>query len=262
MAKSMILYEKEIATLLSLPEEPRSHIITALLCVSVGNDIPALDPMETAVFELIHAQTERAAELSEKRRKNVKSRWENSQEDTKLIQNDTKPVQKNTKLIQNDTNLYNGDTNAYTTTTTVTPTITTTNTPLPPQGETAGENACQGESLKVKTARGKKSHSTTLDENDENFMRFWQAYPKKKAKDAALKAWKKLKPNSELLKIILNALEQQKCSAQWQKDGGQFIPYPATWLNGKRWEDAPEQAVQAPPPVHEFDPDDPYKDWK
>jgi hypothetical protein len=28
-----------------------------------------------------------------------------------------------------------------------------------------------------------------------------------------------------------------KNSQQWTKDGGQFIPMPATWLNGRRWED-------------------------
>ena len=26
-------------------------------------------------------------------------------------------------------------------------------------------------------------------------------------------------------------------SHDWTKDGGQFIPHAATWLNGKRWED-------------------------
>ena len=35
----------------------------------------------------------------------------------------------------------------------------------------------------------------------------------------------------------MNAIEQQKESAQWSKDNGQFIPHPTTWLNGKRWED-------------------------
>ena len=36
---------------------------------------------------------------------------------------------------------------------------------------------------------------------------------------------------------ILNAVEIQKQSDQWTKDGGQFIPLPATWLNNSRWED-------------------------
>ena len=35
----------------------------------------------------------------------------------------------------------------------------------------------------------------------------------------------------------MSAIEAQKKSPQWTKDGGQFIPHPATWLNGKRWED-------------------------
>jgi DNA replication protein DnaC len=45
-------------------------------------------------------------------------------------------------------------------------------------------------------------------------------------------------------------LEKQKVSTEWLKDGGQFIPHPATWLNGRRWEDeAPPAAGQtaAPP---------------
>ena len=24
---------------------------------------------------------------------------------------------------------------------------------------------------------------------------------------------------------------------QWKKDSGRFVPYPATWLNNRRWED-------------------------
>ena len=36
---------------------------------------------------------------------------------------------------------------------------------------------------------------------------------------------------------MLNAIKIQKQSEQCQKDNGQFIPNPATWLNQKRWED-------------------------
>ncbi len=72
---------------------------------------------------------------------------------------------------------------------------------------------------------------------EKSFERFWSAYPKKTAKQNAVKAWEKLKPDEKLTARILTSLEQQKKSAQWTKDGGQYIPYPATWLNGKRWED-------------------------
>lgn len=66
------------------------------------------------------------------------------------------------------------------------------------------------------------------------FAEFWSAYPKKVAKGDAEKAWKKHKPD---LAKCLAAIEAAKRSSDWQKDGGQFIPHPATWINGKRWED-------------------------
>ena len=38
----------------------------------------------------------------------------------------------------------------------------------------------------------------------------------------------------------MESLEKHKRSDQWTKDGGQFVPHPATWLNQKRWQgDAP-----------------------
>ena len=70
-----------------------------------------------------------------------------------------------------------------------------------------------------------------------HFLAFWNAYPKKIGKQAALKAYQKIPQSKEQLQIILNAIKKQKQSAQWQKDNGQFIPNPATWLNQGRWED-------------------------
>ena len=69
------------------------------------------------------------------------------------------------------------------------------------------------------------------------FNRFWAAYPKHIAKQSAVKAFEKLKPDEKLLEAMLKAIEMQKESKQWEKDGGAFIPYPATWLNQRRWED-------------------------
>ena len=69
------------------------------------------------------------------------------------------------------------------------------------------------------------------------FNQFWAAYPKHIAKQSAVKAFEKLKPDEKLLEAMLKAIELQKESKQWEKDGGAFIPYPATWLNQRRWED-------------------------
>ena len=78
-----------------------------------------------------------------------------------------------------------------------------------------------------------------------SFDTFWTAYPKKLSKASALKAWKTLKPDAALLDVILKAITLAKQSQAWLKDNGQFIPHPASWLNGKRWED--EQTPSLPP---------------
>ena len=70
-----------------------------------------------------------------------------------------------------------------------------------------------------------------------NFDRFWAVYPRKVGKDAARRVWRQLAPDNDLTDRMVAAVEQQRASAQWQKDGGEFIPYPRTWLHQRRWED-------------------------
>lgn len=72
---------------------------------------------------------------------------------------------------------------------------------------------------------------------DARFEQFWNAYPRKVGKGNARQAWQKIKMTDDLFNSILNAVEQQKQWEQWQRDGGQYIPHPATWLNQQRWED-------------------------
>ena len=78
-------------------------------------------------------------------------------------------------------------------------------------------------------------------EEDPRFTQFWAAYPRHTAKAEALKAFKKIDPDDELLLKMLSAIQQQRNSSQWTRDNGQYIPHPATWLNQRRWEDEPMQ---------------------
>lgn len=94
--------------------------------------------------------------------------------------------------------------------------------------------------LMGKEGKGKEGHSTRREqyiEADNGFAQFWALYPVKKSKQDALRAWQKLKPTEGLLTTILSALGDHKASSDWLKDGGKFIPHPASWLNGRRWED-------------------------
>lgn len=72
---------------------------------------------------------------------------------------------------------------------------------------------------------------------NELFNKFWKAYPKKVSKGNAEKWFKKNKPTSELVEIMISKINLLKNTEQWKKSDGQFIPYPATWLNAKGWED-------------------------
>lgn len=79
------------------------------------------------------------------------------------------------------------------------------------------------------------------------FQTFYKSYPKHKGKQAAVRAFLKLRPDTDLFQRIMAALEAQKASNEWQEDGGRYIPYPAKWLNGRRWEDE----MEVNPPSHE-----------
>ena len=68
----------------------------------------------------------------------------------------------------------------------------------------------------------------------EGFDEFWKAYPKKVNKKEAQDKYNKIEIP---LPVLLSAIEKQKRSDQWLKDGGQYIPYPSTWLNQERWND-------------------------
>jgi len=89
------------------------------------------------------------------------------------------------------------------------------------------------------------------------FIAFWEAYPRKKSRGQAEKAWLKVSPS--LYPIIMTSLEKHKQSADWLKEGGQFIPHPATWLNAKGWEDEIEEK-----PVETSDSklDDMFAEWQ
>lgn len=107
------------------------------------------------------------------------------------------------------------------------------------KGKQTETNANKTEQTASKSPKEKEKEKDK-DKNKEKelmFERFWKAYPRKVNKPGAQKAFAKIDPDEELLQTMLTAIEKQKGSAQWQENGGQYIPHPATWLNGHRWED-------------------------
>lgn len=85
------------------------------------------------------------------------------------------------------------------------------------------------------------SEGETLTAQERRFAEFWSLYPKKVGKKAALGAWKRIKMDTALFNKIMAAVEAAKGSRQWQRDNGQYIPNPATYLNQGRWDDELEE---------------------
>jgi hypothetical protein len=74
----------------------------------------------------------------------------------------------------------------------------------------------------------------------EEFEKFWASYPKKRSKGDARKAWLQTASVRPCLNDILKAVVVMCAAEDWTRDGGQYIPYPSTWLRGEGWEDAPD----------------------
>lgn len=92
-------------------------------------------------------------------------------------------------------------------------------TPPTPQG-----------SVSAKKNKPKKAES-------EQFKLFYSAYPNKKKRPDAFKAWGQVDGDT-LAPEIMAGLDKALKSAEWAKEGGQYIPYPASWLRGRCWEDS------------------------
>ena len=92
-------------------------------------------------------------------------------------------------------------------------------------------------SLSCKQPLVQPSKKVAPKESLEDFNTWWKAYPKKVGRGAVLKIWDKQVRGKVELSKMLSILEKQKASDQWQKEGGQFIPNPATYLNQGRWDD-------------------------
>lgn len=71
------------------------------------------------------------------------------------------------------------------------------------------------------------------------FSAWYIKYPRKIAKEGAVKAWERARNMPPIDKMIEKLLLQRDSEA-WTKEGGKYIPYPATYINGRRWEDEVE----------------------
>lgn len=68
-----------------------------------------------------------------------------------------------------------------------------------------------------------------------NFEQFWNKYPKKVNRDAALKAFLSIPDVNTVFSDIMSALDIQIRSKQWREEGGRYIPNPENYLKKSSW---------------------------
>ncbi len=81
--------------------------------------------------------------------------------------------------------------------------------------------------------------SQMVQQVEASFDDFYAIYPKKVGKAAARKAFKRLKPSQALLERIREDIERRIAIGQWvvTDHRKQYIPGPAPYINGEKWDD-------------------------
>lgn len=206
--KSFLIYHDYREHFALLSYEQIGQLVMALLDYSESGKTPNLTGASGMAFSFLRAQIDRDhqkyEEKCDKARKNAQKRW-------------NKPATPCARIPE-DANRCFTDTDTETDTKTGTEKDTDTNVPPnPPKGDA---------------------------QTEEQFALFWEKYPKKMGRAAAEKVWKRLCPDGELFSRIMDALCAAVYCDQWRREEGRFIPNPAAWLSGRRWED--ELRIQTP----------------
>ena len=89
----------------------------------------------------------------------------------------------------------------------------------------------------------KRREEIRREENIGQFESWYLAYPKKVGRVKAQKAWNTIKDRPSL-DTLLTALDDQIANEQQWQGGTKYIPNPASYLNGRKWEDDVQKQQQ------------------
>ncbi len=76
------------------------------------------------------------------------------------------------------------------------------------------------------------------DGGADGFEALWSIYPNHDGRAKAERRYRRLAPSAALQQAMRSAIEAQRLSRRWTKDGGEYVPEFAKWLREERWRDA------------------------
>jgi hypothetical protein len=100
----------------------------------------------------------------------------------------------------------------------------------------------------VTTKQRSTAEATTAEATADRFDEFWAAYPRKVAKPAAARAWKKAIKNGADAATLINAATRYATTRAGENP--KYTAHPATWLNNERWNDTPTTPPDNDEPAH------------
>lgn len=108
------------------------------------------------------------------------------------------------------------------------------------------ENGTQTKALHTPDTREREKTPPTPKGVDEpaGFARFWATWPtndRKGGRAKCLELWRRARLETDAERIVAH-VEAMKATAKWRESGGEFVPMPATYLNGRRWDGAELEA--------------------
>lgn len=228
--KGIVIYYSYLETMEDLTNEEFGALMRSALEYAKTGSIPELKGNERILFKTIKYQIDQDLEKyknkCDKNRENIEKRWKEikKEEINTNVYDCIRPNKKNTKHTNINENENENENNKKE------KNIKKEKSPLSNELDILPK----GKNTIKKPTKSKKDL-----ENDPLFLKFWEAYPKKANRPTAVKAYGKIKPMShEVMDKILLGIERYQNSGLWSNK--QFIPYPATFLNNRKWEDEVE----------------------
>ncbi len=71
-------------------------------------------------------------------------------------------------------------------------------------------------------------------EYSDEFLKFWELYPRRQQKLDAARAWRQVNRNGKLTEKIMDAIAVHARRKDWREP---YIPLPASWLRAGSWDD-------------------------
>jgi len=108
---------------------------------------------------------------------------------------------------------------------------------------------CENRDIKPPSAEKQVNSPSDPNSKESLALALYKSYPRKVGKNAALKAILKAMKDHSFDHLLERVAKYAECTRSWPEDQLRFIPHPATWFNGGRYEDDEREWIKTARPT-------------